>query len=137
MTRSNRRKQADPTKWRARIGAAGLAAGLAAVLVTAPHVLAQAGQAQADPKYDGKAAVEQSKTLFNKVPTVSSVPHDFTGIWRGINPRGQQEGGGNCGSLKDHYGNPRELCEFPVDKLEPYMNGRMERPIVWRRSTVG
>lgn len=63
--------------------------------------------------------------LFPKAPTVSPLPLDFMGTWRGNNPRGNTEFGGNCGSLKDHYGNPRELCEFPVDKLEPYMNGRM------------
>jgi hypothetical protein len=63
--------------------------------------------------------------FFPPTPTITPVPRDFTGTWRGLNPRGSQEGGGNCGSLKDHYGNPRELCEFPVDKLEPFMNGRL------------
>lgn len=73
------------------------------------------------------AAAQGSRTedLFPKMPTVSPVPLAFMGTWRGDNPRGSSEFGGNCGSLKDHYGNPRELCEFPVDKLEPYMNGRM------------
>jgi hypothetical protein len=62
---------------------------------------------------------------FPPAPTVSAVPREFTGVWRTNNTRGEGEGGGNCGSLKDHYGNPRQLCEFPVDKLEPLMNGRM------------
>ena len=63
--------------------------------------------------------------FFPPAPTISTVPRTFIGTWKGNNPRGAQEGGGNCGSLKDHYGNPRELCEFPVDQLEPHMNGRM------------
>ena len=73
------------------------------------------------------AAAQASRTedLFPKPPTVSAVPLAFTGTWRGDNPRGDSEFGGNCGSLKDHYGNPRQLCEFPVDRLEPFMNGRM------------
>jgi hypothetical protein len=33
-------------------------------------------------------------------------------------------GGGNCGSLKDERGNPRNTCQIPVDKLEPLLNGR-------------
>lgn len=63
--------------------------------------------------------------FFPLAPTISTVPRTYIATWKGMNPRGSQEGGGNCGSLKDHYGNPRELCEFPVDALEPHMNGRM------------
>lgn len=71
------------------------------------------------------AQAQKTEDLFPKIPTVSPVPLAFMGTWRGDNPRGSSEFGGNCGSLKDHYGQPRELCEFPVDKLEPFLNGRM------------
>ena len=57
---------------------------------------------------------------FPKPLTVSQIPREFLGTWKSINPRGES----NCGSLRDHYGNPRELCEFPVDKLEKVLNGR-------------
>lgn len=71
------------------------------------------------------AQTTNGDSIFPATPTVTPVPLAFMGTWRGNNPRGISEFGGNCGSLKDHYGNPRELCEFPVDKLEPHMNGRM------------
>ena len=82
------------------------------------------------------AAQGKGEELFPKPPTVSAVPLEFTGTWRGDNPRGSTEFGGNCGSLKDHYGNPRELCEFPVDKLEPFMNGRMRAWIAFFDETL-
>src|SRR5688572_32316717 len=64
--------------------------------------------------------------FFSPTPTITTVPREFTGSWRGDNARAAAEGWArNCGSLRDHYGNPRETCEFPVDKLEPLMNGRM------------
>jgi hypothetical protein len=111
-------------------GAAVLAIiGAAVLVISTPRLGAQgrgaAPTATADPRYDGQATIDRIKPMFASVPKISPVSRDFTGTWDGINPRGNQEGGGNCGSLKDHYGNPRQLCEFPVDKLEPYMNGRM------------
>jgi hypothetical protein len=125
MTRSTEGGRFHWKGWGVVGGAALLAIGAAAVLVIGtPRVEAQAQRAP-DPNYDGTAVVERVKEMFPDRPKVSQVGHDFAGVWRGINPRGNFEGGGNCGSLKDHYGNPRELCEFPVDRLEPYMNGRM------------
>jgi hypothetical protein len=101
------------------------AAFVAIVLAVVIAIGGQGVAAQSGTPNAGPTPVDKYKDLFPKVPTVSPIPHGFFGVWKGLNPRGGQEGGGNCGSLKDHYGNPRELCEFPVDKLEPYMNGRM------------
>ncbi len=119
MVRFSRSQPADRNGWGALMGGAALAIVMAiALVVSAPHLAAQAPAA-------GQTPVEKFAPLFPKVPTINAVHRDFLGTWRGNNPRGNTEVGGNCGSLKDHYGNPRELCEFPVSKLEPYMNGRM------------
>ena len=85
---------------------------------------------------DAAAQAQKTEDLFPKTPTVSPVSLAFMGTWTGDNPRGDSEFGGNCGSLKDHYGNPRELCEFPVDKLEPFMNGRMRAWIAFFDETM-
>ena len=66
-----------------------------------------------------------NKAGFTPTPTVTVMPRDFTGTYRTDNARGPGDDGGNCGSLKDEYGNGRLDCEYPVNKLEPYMNGRM------------
>ena len=52
--------------------------------------------------------------------TYFEYPRELLGNW--IDADGF--GGGNCGSLKDERGNPRGTCQFPVDKLEPLLNGR-------------
>ena len=104
MLCSSRGEPACRMGWSAIVACAFLTLVMA---VGAPNIAAQTGKG------------------FPPAPTVTPVPHEFSGTWRGPNPRGAEEGGGNCGSLKDHYGNPRELCEFPVDKLEPHLNGRM------------
>lgn len=120
MVRFSRSQPSDQVGWGALMGAAALAIVVAIVLVvSAPQLAAQA------PAPAGQTPVERFAPLFPKSPTINAVHRDFLGTWRGDNPRGDSEVGGNCGSLKDHYGNPRELCEFPVNKLEPYMNGRM------------
>jgi hypothetical protein len=115
MAHSTRRQTAYTGGSGAMIGATFLAAAI--LLFAAGTAVAQEKDAQAQEAPYAKG--------FPATPTVSPMPLDFMGTWRGLNPRGNQEGGGNCGSLKDEYGNPRELCEFPVDKLEPFMNGRM------------
>jgi hypothetical protein len=117
MMRANRSESVYTQGRGAIMSAAFLAMVAATALVIGNQPLAaQAPAAGAQ----AKPAVE-----FPAAPTTTTVPIEFMGTWRGNNPRGSTEFGGNCGSLKDHYGNPRELCEFPVDKLEPFMNGRM------------
>src|SRR5688572_3039273 len=126
MMRSTTRDQANHRGWGVVMGATFLSGAMAIGLMVAPLSAQESGiptGAGLAKKYGLPAPLPP---LDNGArPTATDIPIEFLGTWRGNNPRGSTEFGGNCGSLKDHYGNPRELCEFPVDKLEPHMNGRM------------
>jgi hypothetical protein len=71
----------------------------------------------------GLAAQTRNAAGFPTTPTTFELPREMYGDWK-ENAGFDGFGGGNCGSLKDERGNPRETCQFPVDKLEPLMNGR-------------
>ena len=67
-----------------------------------------------------------------RVPTISEVPNNFIGTWDWRTPRQ------SCGSGTDSYGNPLvaglgqggtaenpvPLCQWPIDQLEQFLNGR-------------
>jgi len=126
MMRSKERESTGRRRWGVVTAAASLATAFAALIVAGTGRVEAQSPVVPNNANNGQAKIDQVRKLFPTTATNTQVANEFTGTWHGLNPRGVGvEGGGNCGSLKDHYGNPRELCEFPVDKLEPYMNGRM------------
>ncbi len=76
------------------------------------------------------ATLGGSMELGAQNPTISPVPSNFHGTWRKTSP------GGNCGSLRDPFGGPREFCQFPVDQLEPLLNGRARAWIEFSDETL-
>ncbi len=69
------------------------------------------------------AAQDSTENGFPETPRSNPLPRAFMATW--ADPMFGGEGaGGNCGSLIDEYGNPRGTCQFPVDQLEPLLNGR-------------
>ena len=69
------------------------------------------------------AAQSPTENDFPETPRANPLPRAFLAVW--TDPMFGGEGaGGNCGSLIDEYGNPRGTCQFPVDQLEPLLNGR-------------
>ena len=69
------------------------------------------------------AAQQTNASGFPATPTTFDLPREMYGDWKET-AGFDGFGGGNCGSLKDERGLPRDTCQFPVDKLEPLMNGR-------------
>ena len=72
---------------------------------------------------------------FPETPRVNPLPRGFLGYWAspGFGGAGAE---GNCGSLLDSYGNPAQTCQFPVDQLEPLLNGRARAWIEFRDEPI-
>jgi hypothetical protein len=125
MRRSTKRDHAGRKSWSVIVSAALLTMLFALVMGTA-SASAQNKPGQFQPAGAPNVWLPAEPELdVDGRPTIADIPVEFLGTWRSDNPRGDSEFGGDCGSLKDDYGNPRELCEFKVSQLEPYMNGRM------------